>query len=156
MSRRASSPPDELASQTALALLVLVPSLGQLAEDAASAAGAISTVQATHLHQLLGGPLRAARLAERLRTSRASVAEVLARLEAARLVRSAPDPDDGRARLVEVTPAGREAIEHFGRVTIEAVAHHVRRLPAASARALGEAARALFTVLTTPQQEDAR
>lgn len=153
MPRRPPGPPEALASETALALLVLVPSLGRIAEDAASAAGTISTVQASYLHLLLERPRRGVQLAELLQTSRASVAEVLGRLEGAGLVRSAPDRTDGRARLVELTPAGLAALERFGRVTTEAVARQVRRLPAGSARALRDAARALGAVLTTPEPE---
>jgi len=148
-----SSPTDALAQETALALLTLVPQLGRVAEDAARADGTISTVQAHYIHALLGGPLRGVEVAERLRTTRASVAEVLQRLEAAGLVKSVPDPSDGRARLVELTRKGTASIEHFGQVTTEAVARLVRQLPNKSLRAVRDAARALAPLLSTPAND---
>jgi DNA-binding MarR family transcriptional regulator len=142
------APSDTLAKDASLALLTLVPSLGRIAEDATRADGAISTVQASYLALLLGGPLRGVQMAERLRTTRASVAEVLQRMEAAGLVRSVADPSDGRARLVEATPDGQAAIEHFGQVTTEAVARVVRQLPRKTLRAIRDAARALAPLLS--------
>jgi DNA-binding MarR family transcriptional regulator len=145
---------EPLAEQTALALLTLLPALGRIAEDATrAAAGAVSTVQASYLAELLGRPLRGVQLAERLRTTRASVAEVLQRLEAAGLVRSISDPSDGRARLTEATPAGRAALERFGRVTTEAVAEVVGQLPSQKLRALRDAARALAPLLSDRAEE---
>ena len=145
--------PDALVQETALALLVLIPSLGRIADDAARAEGTISPVQARYLDVLLGGPIRGVELAARLRATRAAVAEVVRRLETAKLVRTVPNPSDGRARLIEVTPAGAAAIERFGEVTSAAVARAVRRLPQRSLRALRDAAAALAPLLTDSLEE---
>lgn len=144
-----SSEPDALTHETALALLVLVPALGRIADDATRAEGTISPVQARYLAVLLERPLRGVEVAERLRATRAAVAEVVHRLEEAGLVRTVPDPSDGRARLVEVTAEGRAAIERFGEVTAGAVGRLVGRLPKRSQRALRDAARALTPILPT-------
>ncbi|EHN10030.1 transcriptional regulator MarR family [Patulibacter medicamentivorans] len=49
-------------------------------------------------------------LAQRERVRPQSMAATVAALEEAGLVGRRPDPDDGRRTLVEVTPAGQEAI----------------------------------------------
>ncbi len=134
-----ASDPDPLSQETALALLVLLPALGRVAEDATRAEGAISTTQARFVHALLPGPLRGVEIADRLRTTRAAVAELAQRLEGAGLVRSRPDPADGRARLVEITPEGRAAIEHFGRVTTRAIGRVLDPLPSPTRVALRDA-----------------
>jgi DNA-binding MarR family transcriptional regulator len=48
-----------------------------------------------------------------------SVTSIVRRLEAAGLVTRTPHPDDGRAILCEITPAGRELVE---RATADLVA----------------------------------
>jgi DNA-binding MarR family transcriptional regulator len=146
-------PTGDLAREAALGLLVLVPSLGRIAEDAARAEAAISTAQASHLATLLGGPLRGVEIAERNRTSRASVAEVVQRLEAARLVRSVPDPRDGRARLVELTPAGHGALVRFGEVTSSALARVLAALPPETLRAIRDGASAVAAALSVEEGE---
>ncbi len=52
-------------------------------------------------------------LAEVLQVRSNSVVGLLDRAEASRLVRSVPDPADGRRRLVELTPAGAEVLERL-------------------------------------------
>jgi len=145
--------PDALVQETALSLLVLIPSLGRIADDAARAEGTISPVQARYLAVLLGGPLRGVELADRLRATRAAVAEVVRRLESAGLVATVPDPSDGPARLIEGTGDGEAAIERFGEVTSAAVAGVVRRLPRTSLKALRDAADALAPLLTESLEE---
>lgn len=54
------------------------------------------------------GGLSVGDLARYLKVSRQSLAGVLRPLEADRLIDSQPDPDDGRSRLLRLTPSGRE------------------------------------------------
>lgn len=138
---------DDLTREAALALLLVMPALGRLAEDATREAGCISTIQAQFVHALLGGPLRGVELARRLRTTRAAVAELAARLQAQGLLRSVADATDGRARLLEVTPEGRAAIERFGVVTTQSLARVVARLPVRRQAALRDSACALQHLL---------
>ena len=56
---------------------------------------------------------------ERLQVHPTSVTSIVRRLEAAGLVIRTPHPDDGRAVLCEITPAGRELVE---RATADLVA----------------------------------
>jgi DNA-binding MarR family transcriptional regulator len=53
------------------------------------------------------GPLRLMTLAERLGVTRATASRVVDALVEVRLAERAASPDDGRGRLVELTPAGR-------------------------------------------------
>lgn len=53
-----------------------------------------------------GEPVRQKELAAALSLDSSSLVRILARLEADGLVRSAPDPRDGRAKALSLTPAG--------------------------------------------------
>ncbi len=50
-----------------------------------------------------------ARIAGALQVTRGAITGTVKRLEAQGLVRSDPDPDDGRSKAISVTPAGRVA-----------------------------------------------
>ena len=80
-------------------------------------------------------PPRLADLARRARVSRPTVTRLVAGLAAAGLVSYRPDPDDGRARRVELSAAGR---------------HLLRRLAPAHARRLA----ALTHHLTQPERRE--
>lgn len=58
-----------------------------------------------------GGPLRAGELQEEARASSGGVTYLVDRLEERGLVERRPDPDDRRARLVELTGRGREMMD---------------------------------------------
>jgi DNA-binding MarR family transcriptional regulator len=49
-----------------------------------------------------------------------SVTSIVDRLEAAGLVVRKPHPEDGRAVLAEITPAGRDLVEEATKVLLEA------------------------------------
>lgn len=144
---------DTPASEAALALLMVMPAVGRLAEDAARKAGCISVTQAQFVHALLERPLRGVELARHLCTTRAAVAEVAARLQAQGLLRSLADATDGRARLLEVTSKGRAAIERFGAVTTQALARVVACLPARRQAALRNSVRDLQRLLANAVED---
>lgn len=80
--------------------------------DAAEArAGALSPLQAQALVVLRGedGPLRLGLLAERLAVTAPTASEAVAALARKGLVAKSPDPEDGRARAIALTAAGRRA-----------------------------------------------
>ncbi len=54
------------------------------------------------------GALPLSKIGERLQVHATSVTNVIDRLEAAGLVRRAPNPSDGRGTLAVITPAGRD------------------------------------------------
>ncbi len=57
------------------------------------------------------GSLPLGKMGERLQVHPTSVTSIVDRLEAAGLVVRRPHPEDGRAVLAEITPAGRELVE---------------------------------------------
>ncbi len=57
------------------------------------------------------GALPLGKMGERLQVHPTSVTSIVDRLEAAGLVVRRPHPQDGRAVLAEITPAGRELVE---------------------------------------------
>jgi DNA-binding MarR family transcriptional regulator len=70
-------------------------------------------IRAAHGHvfrQLRGGPARLTDMAERAGMTKQAFAEHVAHLERLGYVERAPDPEDGRAKLVVPTPRGREAM----------------------------------------------
>lgn len=63
----------------------------------------------SHLASLPGEPWTVSALAAALETGQPGVSKILQRLSAKGLVDTEPDPRDGRARRVRLTPAGRSA-----------------------------------------------
>lgn len=56
-------------------------------------------------------PIIARRLADRMKSSRAGISKMLAKLEKRGLIERRPNPADRRAALVTVSPAGAEAVD---------------------------------------------
>lgn len=79
----------------------------------------ITPAQANALLVLVNArsPLTAARLAEALSVSEVTVGRFVRALEAEGWVERRPDPDDSRARLLEVTEKTRDHLPAFIRVT---------------------------------------
>jgi DNA-binding MarR family transcriptional regulator len=62
------------------------------------------------------GVLPVGKIGERLQVHPASVTNAVQRLEEAGLVERRANPDDGRSVLAEITPDGRELVEHCTRL----------------------------------------
>jgi DNA-binding MarR family transcriptional regulator len=77
---------------------------------AAAGLDGIRPAQAVALVPLAVGGLHASDLADRLRVSRQAVAQAVAALERHGYVTRVPDPVDARARVIELTPRGRQAL----------------------------------------------
>ncbi|ETZ57443.1 marR family protein [Mycobacterium sp. MAC_080597_8934] len=71
----------------------------------------IRPAQSLALVPLAAGGLHASDLADRLRVSRQAVAQAVAALERHGYVTRTPDPTDARARIIELTPRGRQALQ---------------------------------------------
>lgn len=56
------------------------------------------------------GQIRASELADRLHVTKASISRYVAQMVATGLLSTRPDPRDGRAALLTVTPRGRRAL----------------------------------------------
>lgn len=70
----------------------------------------IRPAQSAVLVPLAAGALHASDLADHFRVSRQAVAQAVAALERHDYVVRVPDPADARARLIELTPRGRQAL----------------------------------------------
>jgi DNA-binding MarR family transcriptional regulator len=98
---------------TVPALVNLVAASGAPHLRAAFAAAGLDGIrpaQAVALVPLVAGGLHASDLADRLRVSRQAVAQAIAALERHDYVTRVPDPVDARARIIELTPRGRQAL----------------------------------------------
>jgi DNA-binding MarR family transcriptional regulator len=70
----------------------------------------IRPAQAVALVPLAAGGLHASDLADQLKVSRQAIAQGVAALERHGYVNRVPDPADARARIIELTPRGRQAL----------------------------------------------
>lgn len=98
---------------TVPALVQLVAASGAPHLRAAFAAAGLDGIrpaQSVALVPLAAGSLHASDLADRLRVSRQAIAQALAALERHHYVTRVPDPADARARVIELTPRGRQAL----------------------------------------------
>lgn len=77
---------------------------------AAAGLDEIRPAQAVALVPLAAGGLHASDLADRLNVSRQAVAQGIASLERHDYVTRVVDPADARARIIELTPRGRQAL----------------------------------------------
>lgn len=105
--------PDVEWKPTVPALLQLVAASGAPRLSAALAAAGLDGIrpaQAIGLVPLAAGGLHASDLADRLGVSRQAVAQAVTALERHGYVNRVPDPDDARARIIELTPRGRQAL----------------------------------------------
>lgn len=66
------------------------------------------------------GALPLGKIGERLQVHATSVTPLVKRLEAAELIVRSPHPEDGRAVLASITPAGRDLVERATDVITEA------------------------------------
>jgi DNA-binding MarR family transcriptional regulator len=89
------------------------------------------------------GPLRPTALAEHADAEPAIVTREIRLLSAQGLIRSEPDPSDGRARLVEITSSGRDAFTRYRAAIDEIIAE---TFAGWSARELSELRRTLERV----------
>jgi len=94
-------------------LFVANRALEQRAFDAIVAAGItdITLAQARVAARIAPNGSRASDLAEQARVSKQSAASLVEQLEKAGYVERVPDPTDGRARLVRLTPRSRRVAE---------------------------------------------
>ena len=98
---------------TVPALVNLVAASGAPHLRAAFAAAGLDGIrpaQAVALIPLADGGLHASDLADQLTVSRQAVAQGVAALERHGYVTRVPDPADARARIIELTPRGRQAL----------------------------------------------
>ncbi|WP_432824571.1 MarR family winged helix-turn-helix transcriptional regulator [Dactylosporangium sp. CA-092794] len=89
---------------------------GALYEAAVAATGAALERPAINVLAVLnaaGGPRRVGEIAAQMQVEGPHVTRHVHRLEQRGMVRTVVDPDDRRARLVEITPVGQQAIDRY-------------------------------------------
>jgi DNA-binding MarR family transcriptional regulator len=97
-----------------------------------------------------GGPQRATDLALYFGVGKATISRQLRVLEHLGLIYRAPDPDDGRASLIHLTPRGRD---RFRSVREARRAQYVRRLASWDPAEIAELARLLHQLNTMSDAE---
>ena len=104
---------SELASACFVNLWVLLGLLEARSQAWARLEGYPSSAAFNVLTVLYGAgePLPPSAIADRLLVTRATITGILDSLERQGHVRRTPHPDDGRMRLVEITPAARRRVE---------------------------------------------
>jgi DNA-binding MarR family transcriptional regulator len=95
------------------------------------------------------GPARITGLAERERVAQPSMTALVGRLEARGVVARSPDPDDGRAVRVSLTPAGEERLAAVRRGRAEVLAERLSTLDAPARERIAAALPDLDRLLTT-------
>jgi DNA-binding MarR family transcriptional regulator len=130
--------------------------IGQLIRRLRAERRDLSLAQVTVLGRLdRGGPAGVSDLAAGERVRPQSMASTVAALLTAGLVSRAPDPGDKRRALIELTPAGREALAADRRRRDDWLAGAIERdLTARERRVLGEAAELLARI--AEGRDDAR
>ncbi len=101
------------------------------------AAGVIPITWYDVLRGINSAPERQLRMQElgvRAVLSRTRVSRIVTELEGAGLVERRPDPDDGRATLAVITPAGRTALRRAAPVYLAGIEQHFNRYLSASSR----------------------
>jgi DNA-binding MarR family transcriptional regulator len=134
---------------TVPALVNLVAASGAPRLRAAFAAAGLDGIrpaQAVALVPLATGGLHASDLADRLRVSRQAVAQGIASLERHGYVTRVTDPGDARARIIELTPRGRQALRVM---RSNAVALEKRWAEVLGPRRLGELRETLKMLLSS-------
>ena len=96
------------------------------------------------------GPHRISYLVGHERITQPGMTGIVDRLAAAGLVRRQPDPADGRAALVAITPAGQDYLTSVRRQRASALAAHIGQLEPGQQRALAAAAAALQALAARP------
>ncbi|WP_205875725.1 MarR family winged helix-turn-helix transcriptional regulator [Mycobacterium camsae] len=122
-------------------------------QSAFAAAGldGIRPAQAVALVPLATGGLHASDLADRLGVSRQAVAQAITALERNGYVTRAPNPDDARTRIIELTPRGRQTLRVMRSTALELEGHWEQLL---GQRRLGELRTTLRMLLAACDPDD--
>ena len=96
-------------------------------------------------------PSSMVRLGALLRVGKSSMTGLIQRAEEAGLVRRAPDPEDGRSTLIELTEAGRRANTAFRATVGERITRMIGTLPPDEQKALSMALSTIVTNNDAPQ-----
>jgi DNA-binding MarR family transcriptional regulator len=120
-------------SDTAVRLRAAISRLNRQLNSTSTSEG-LTPTQASVL-ALVGarGPLRLAALGELERLNPTMLSRVVGKLTELDLIRRRPDPEDLRAALVEITPAGADLRQRILDRRTERISESLERLPAGGA-----------------------
>jgi len=104
---------------------------------------------------IAGEPLRVGEIARRMNVAGPHVTRLVHDLERRRLARRVSDPDDGRARLVELTEAGQDAANAYVRSVLGWIGGALTDWPPDDLRTLGTLLTRLVDDLNAYAQRDA-
>ena len=111
----------------------------------------MSSTSITTLDSLeYSGPMRITDLAELQGVTQPGMTTLVDRLAADGYAERFPDPTDGRATLVRITPAGRQVLTERHAARAAAISAAISRLPAEHQHALSAAAEALHALTKIP------
>ncbi|RPA61079.1 MarR family transcriptional regulator [Gordonia oryzae] len=117
--------------------------------------GVLSAGVASALWTIINhGPLRLSELADRESVTMPTMSRIVASLEQQGFVERAPDPDDGRARLLVATVAGTEHINHARSTKAQILGTAMERLDPQTRSHLTEGVVALAAALTDTAPTD--
>jgi DNA-binding MarR family transcriptional regulator len=116
-----------------------------ISRDAPTVLSRSAAATLARLHE--DGPQRISTLAHAESVAQPSMTQLLQRLERDAYVTRHPDPVDARATLIEITAAGRHALEARAGVRAEALAARLEALSARERTAIAKALPALDTLL---------
>ncbi|OON82537.1 MarR family winged helix-turn-helix transcriptional regulator [Streptomyces tsukubensis] len=137
--------------------LELVVSLHRLLRGLrrAGPAGALQPTQIVTLFLLAEyGPARIGQIAERVPCSQPTATAAIAGLVTSELVRREPDPSDGRACRVVLTPRGRVALRDVAHGEAAVLARRLAALPEDQHRAVAGLAPVLRALADAPDRPD--
>jgi DNA-binding MarR family transcriptional regulator len=117
---------------------------------AAAGLDGIRPAQAVALVPLAAGGLHASDLADQLRVSRQAVAQAVAALERYAYVVRGPHPSDARARIIELTPKGRDALRVMRANALDVERHWRKSL---GEKRFGELRETLLALLSAEADE---
>jgi DNA-binding MarR family transcriptional regulator len=111
----------------------------------------MSSTSITTLDSLeYSGPMRITDLAEFQGVTQPGMTTLVNRLAADGYAERFPDPTDGRATLVRITPAGRQVLTERHAARSAAIGAAIARLPGEQQQALSAAAEALHALTQIP------
>ena len=115
--------------------------------------GELSRTEMGLLHTLSGGPRRVTELAQLERLKQPTMTQMVQRLEQDGLVSRERHADDGRVVLVNLTEAGRLALEDYRAQARAALSAHLVEMPDEQVEALAAATETLAHLITVLQRE---